>query len=219
MKKIIPLLLLLILTSCASYQAGEFAVHETGNHPNNVPIKAKVDSVYTNSPFVFVNFTFGNKNVDWVRVKSIKISQTPELSKANIVMGDDLSSWAESMKHKIAIDNHNRQVFIGSVTTALAAAAVVGASKGNVNLAYGSLGAMTAVTGIDEVSKVIAKANDAERSRMIPDDHLLAPFSIPPGLVTKRWILLQSKTGKFPSKIGFEVEYIDGKSANYSVII
>jgi len=220
MIKLITVVLTLVLIGCASQQPGEFAKVIEGDHPQNTPLTAYVDETYSTDKFMFINITFGNQNEQWTRVKAARIYFSDELDRTtSIIVGQDLMSWAEAMTHKVQVDQHNRNVWLGSAVAALAATSVVASSNGNNNLALGTLGAVSGIVTIDAINKTIKKAEAIQRASLVPDGHLYSgPFSIPPGLVTTRWVLLQIPSKGNVCKANFEVEYLDNKSAKYEVV-
>lgn len=219
MKNFVYLILLSLLFSCASYQPGKYADIVSGDHPADTPITAEVDKQLTTENYTFINFSFGNLGDDWRRVKSVRIDfNNKDLNKkASLIVGDDLQTWSSAIQHKLAIDRYNRDVFWGSIALVGATAAIASGRSGNSSgMAAGSL-AYTTSLGIMGANSFIDQISDLERASLFPATHLYQPFSIPAGLYSNRWVLLQIKKEDMPRIIYFNVEYLDGKKAYYQI--
>lgn len=210
---------LFFLSSCASYQKGEYARVLEGEHPKNLPISVEYDDTYSTRYFNFLTVTFGNYNPDWVRIKKVEVTSIPGLEDFRITAGPDLSFWGEAIKHKIAVDNHNRQLFVNTLVGVSAAAAYTGAQSGNDGLATGGLLALGATAGIEGFNSYMNKLDSLERAKILPPDHLYAPFSVPPGLHLKRWLLVETQQKQSFCEILFNVTYEDEKVVKYRVAI
>ena len=215
MKSLLLLFLSLTLISCASYQPGKFVMHDKGFHPKQTPITAKIDQTFTNYPFIMVDFSFGNESLEWKRIKKVEVLSVDGDKSAKIVVGKDLSAWAKSMSYKIQIDNHNKQMLIGSIAAVSAGVAAYGSASGQKGTALAGMGGLIAVGTIDSINKVFDKIDNLERSALVPEAHLYTPFSIPPKLVTKKWILIQRKDKSTVKRLDFKVIYESGKTGTY----
>ncbi len=204
------LALALVLLSCASHQPGTHADVVGGDHPPKVPITAYLDPELGSTHFSVVQVTFGNQNDDWVRVKEIVIT-LPETGKNYVVLGDDLLIWARSTKEKIAIEQHNSQMFLAGVMAA--GAIVASAAKGD--SAGLGLGTMVAAGGVLVGQDAVRQIRKLNRGGMVPEGHLLAPSAVPPGLVARRWLVLQTPPGQVLTQLSMKVRYLDGREADY----
>ena len=209
------------MMGCASYQPGSEVKISKGEHPRNVPISAYVDNDMSTDEFTVLQFVWGNKNKDWVRIKNVRLDlDNKELKKSiNILVGEDLRTWADSLSHKLKVDNFNRQMFMNSLALIGTATMVAGGAKGNQDMAVGGAALTSAVIGIDAINKVMDEINHIERAALIPYTHLYNPFSVPPGLYTKKWIVLEAYEDEIPEKLYFDVEYLDGRKVRYNVIL
>jgi len=212
------LIILIISSGCASYQSGNYADIVSGTHPSSTPITGNLDSALTTEHFALINFSFGNMTKEWLRVKKVRLDFRDENlnKKVNVVVGQDLVTWAEAINYKRAIDQWNKQIILGTI--ALAGNIVANIDK---NSPLGHVGATTDAfaSGMLAGNIIVDTINDLERAKLFPQTHLYQPFSVPAGLYTNRWILLQIKKEDIPSHVYFDVEYLDGKKAKYSIRI
>ena len=211
------LFFLSILTSCASYQTGNFAYRESGKHPAAFPITAEVDKALASDNFIVINFTFGNLSNSWKRVKKVrlKFKDKKENENIKITVGNDLTAWREGINHKVAIDKYNRDVLLGSL--AMAGAAIASTSNKSSNIKAGLI-LTSASISVGATNELIDKIDGLHRGAIVPQTHLYNPFSVPPKLYIKRWVVLEvPPTIKAPNKLWFTVDYEDGTSAEYSL--
>lgn len=60
--------------------------------------------------------------------------------------------------------------------------------------------------------------NKIEVAKVVPESHLLAPFSIPAGLFIRKWIVLYSpKESAYPRDVKIKLTFEDGKSFDYLI--
>lgn len=221
MNRLLLLIIVLVHFGCASYQAGNYAEIISGNHPSDVPITGKLDSTLTTKHYAVINFSFGNGSREWLRIKKVRLDfKNKELNKkVNIVFGQDIITWAEAIRHKVAIDQWNKEVIWGSIALAGAVTAAASGSSSDSNLLYAGAGTYTLASGVLVANGIIDKINDLERAKLFPKTHLYQPFSVPAGLFTNRWVLLQVDRDDIPSEIYFDVEYLNGEKVKYRVRI
>jgi hypothetical protein len=217
MKTILSLLFALTLSSCASYQSGNAVMHISGDHPENTPLTGYIDETYSSASYTLLQFQFGNETTEWKRIKNIKLDMlTPNGKKAQVVLGQDLNDWADAIAHKVAVDQHNRAVVLGSIAAAGAVLAVSG-PKTNSRQTKAGLALMSGTIAVQNIGDYVSRLDDLQRAQIIPRGHLYSPISIPAGLVVKRWIVLKIERGDIPNKIHFEVTYSDNKKAKYEL--
>lgn len=207
--------MILILTSCASYQPGKDAVVVTGNEPIKTSITGYIDQDFTTDHYVLLQFTFGNQTAEWTRIKSISLDlKTKEANNASVVLGQDLNDWSDAIQNKIAIDRHNSAVLLGSIA---AAGAVTMIASGNGNGVIAGAALYTGSVGVLAANDIADGISDLERAKMIPKGHLYSKASIPAGLVVKRWILLKIPYEKVPSKVYLDVDYEKNGKVRYEL--
>ena len=215
------LFFLILTTGCASYQPGKYAYIISGDHPLDTPITAKLDKTLTTDHYALIYFNFGNATDHWLRVKKIRLdfNQEEANKKINIVVGKDLSTWAESIKHKVAVDSWNRDILLGPLALIGTISLAASTNSSNPALLYAGVGSLAVFSGISIANDFIDMMDDLGRAKLFPKTHLYTPFSVPAGLYTKRWILLQVKKQSIPDEVFFNVEYLDGKKAKYKIKI
>jgi hypothetical protein len=221
MYKVLLMIVILFNAGCASYQSGKFASFIKGNHPPHTPITVEVDELLSDNNYTVINFNFGNKSDQWLRVKSVRLNykNVTEDKKINVVVGKDISTWYDAIKHKIAVDQWNESVAIGTLAVIGGVTSGIGAYKGNNSLT--NLGAATYVgaVGISGFNTYADGLDDVNRAKILPKSHLYTPFSVPLGLYAKKWILLQVKRKHMPRKLYFDVVYISGEKVEYAAQI
>jgi hypothetical protein len=219
MKILSILILSSLFFSCASYQEGNDAFIVKGEHPSDTPITGYIDKPYSTTYYTLLQFTFGNNSPDWKRIKSVNLDFDNNVlnKKIKVTLGDDLGYWADSIKHKLAVDNFNTQVVLGSIAAAGAATAISGANSGNSSTVNtGSLAYATsmAVAGVNDFS---SSKKSLSRAKLLPVGHLYKPFSIPAGLVTKRWLLLEVVNEEMPKIVYLDVVYNNDEKVRYKI--
>lgn len=208
-------LIMLFLTSCASYNPGEYAHVKKGKHPKNVPINAEYYRDYSNFPLHFVNVTFGNQSEDWRRVKSVKVTNVGGIAKSRIIVGPDLVYWSKGITRKLKIDSHNNRMILGAIMGAFAVGAGVSANNGNYDLGIGLAAGALATATVADINSIFERIDSLEIAKLVPPDHLYSPFSIPPNLYITKWVVFQTPGGELPKFIDFEVKYLSGETASY----
>ncbi len=169
----------LLSFGCASYQSGQYAEIISGEHPLNTPITGKLESALTTDHYAVVSFIFGNESSDWLRIKKVRLNfNDKELNESiNIIVGQDIATWSESIKYKVAIDQWNKEIIWGSI--ALAGAATAIASSSESALFYVGTGTYALSSGVLVVNEVLDKMEKLERGKLFPRTHLYKPFSVP----------------------------------------
>jgi len=209
---------LLLFTSCASYQPGKSASFKTGEKVNGLTITSHVSKDLSNDYFKYINFTFGNEGPDWIRVKQMKLLEPTEknVGPLNIVIGQDLATWSESLLYMRSIDRWNRQVLLGSIAAIGTTTAVVGMTERNYKITIAGADLAYGTYGIALINNAIDTKKLKEKTKMLPANHIYRPFSVPSEMYSKKWILIKSDSKVFPKVLNFEIEFMDGKKSIYS---
>jgi len=137
--------------------------------------------------------TFANQTEDFVRIAGVSLNfGAPLNEQVSIPIGDDISSWGDAIAIRSKIRN-NRQVAWGALMVGGGLLSGIGhLQHDRVEAASGQLAASTAL-GISEIQVALAADESARIASLVPSDHLLGgPFSVPPMLFAKKWILLKS---------------------------
>ncbi len=206
----------LLLTGCASYTPGDNARQIKSDSQELVSITSNVDSEMSFKDLVFVNFYFANKSANWARVKNIEILDIENHPDARIIVSGDLHAWGKAMEHKIAIDSYNRKILTGAIALAGAGVMIKGANSNSKGTTTTGLVITSGALVINDVQNLMKNVSDLERSSLVPEDHLYSPFTIPPHLVTNKWILFQTTNPNKLCTIDFKVTFIDGTSTVFN---
>lgn len=205
---------LAILLGCANVHTGKYAT-QVGEQGEKVEQKGKLTKLgliisgrerteLSSKYFGLLDFTFENCTQDWIRIKRIEISFGNDVVDENISItsGDDIIYWQRAIKHRNIIDDQNTRALFGAIAVLGMGFAIAGGSDELRMLgATSGLGAITSLS-VYEYNKNMAAITSSE---IFPASHILAEgFNIPPGLFTKKWILLNSRNHK---KLGI-IKYI-----------
>jgi len=130
--------------------------------------------------------TFQNPTNDWLRIDGVHLDFGSEARNQSIFVpwGEEILSWELATSQRIAIERAN-------TTTALSMLAMGGSIAAGLGRrsAVGVVGGMVA---LGSVTALWAKAlEESTTAATFPPAHLFAtPFSVPPGLFAKKWVLL-----------------------------
>lgn len=198
------MLLPLLLFGCASIQDAHVAtpVDEQGNLAKDartrsgLVISGEELSDYASSNFGLVEITIENRSSEWLRLSRIALYfGGPEQNAAvYLPTGSEISAWYSATLQRNDIRASNSASVLEALFLLGETAAVIGAVSGKpaVSAAGGAtaLGALT----ISAVDAQAERVSSVEHVEALPSTHLLAlPFSVPPGLFTKRWVLLNTR--------------------------
>lgn len=150
---------------------------------------AELSSVYTG----FVALNFENHGSHWIRVQSMRVSfgGSPKDRTVFVPMGEDLTSWQRAMLQLKDVHDFNTEMALGGVVAASAVAAHAAGRDTSAGKTAAIVGGIAAVAALG--SAIGEAAHSVAVPPMYPDTHLLAtPFAVPPGLFTKRWIVLST---------------------------
>jgi len=192
------LLLLVILTSCASIHDGHYAkeIGENGKvkkgkvTKSGIIVSGSEVTEMASNYFTQLDFTFENTTNKWIKVDKINISyENKKLDKLiKVPIGEKLSLWGKAAQQNKAIADHNFSMVMAGV---VGAAAVAGGFSQNIKTQKASLGLIGASSGALAYNDIKNKLNSLQLSKIVPESHLLkVPLYIPPGLHTKKWITI-----------------------------
>ena len=206
------LLLSFILSSCASIHQGEVA--KTTN--KYVVGSGRIMHDMSDEYHTFVNFTFENMTNKWMRVKKVEFSCDEKCMKnTKILLGKDLITWSEAASSKKALEDYNRSMLLGGLAIAGAAVAASSNSSGGQTAGLAAYGVGVGGLATQDINKSL---NKIEVAKVVPESHLLAPFSIPAGLFIRKWIVLYSpKESAYPRDVKIKLTFEDGKSFDYLI--
>lgn len=216
--KYLSIVMCLTFFSCASYQNGKKAV-QAGSEAKkeDIVVTAYQSREYSTPHFSYIQVEFGNNTQDWFDINKVLINYKGKDLK--IVLGPRLVDWGNAIKNKVAVDRHNREMIWGAVAGAAAVGAYSSASRGSYSSAKTYAVVMAGAAVASSVNELTQKISDIERTKVFPESHLYAPFSAPPGLVNKRWILIQHAPGVSVDNLSFDIYLKSGKKRTYNVKI
>jgi hypothetical protein len=170
--------------------AGRITPHE--HLRSGLLISARQVSDLSSRYFGAVEVTFENRSSEWVRIQQASLEfGSPERNAAVIITaGEDLQRWQEGTQRRNAIREANHATAAELLLFGAAVATVAG-GRSSVGAAGALVGAGTALAMT--AGEMGARASAAETVSLYPGSHLLSlPFSVPPGLAIKRWVVLNS---------------------------
>lgn len=178
---------------------------------NSINISGKLRRSYCTEYFGLVDFTFENATNNWVRLSELKVHfGNDDVGKnVNVPYGEELYTSFESIAMKAEIDRFNRELLLGSMGFI---GAIASQSRDRKLSRSGAMLGASAL-GVLSASRIIEMKHDIEQAGLFPKDHIYSgEVLIPPGLFTKRWILLNTKNdGNVPFISELYIEYVTDK--------
>lgn len=219
MKKVMYLLLVLFLVSCASVHPGKYGLVvkedgttvKNGKSPteNGLVISGDLDKSFSNEYYKFMVFTFENKTGKITTINSvIPIFDETNLNETiKITSGKELSTWYDAQIAEKKRKEKNRSSLLGAATvTGGLLSAFAGGTWQDIGIGVLAGGALSLT--VDELYK---DKKNIERGKVFPDSHLMSgEFQIPAGLYERKWILFNPTTEQYPTHIILEY-VVDGK--------
>jgi hypothetical protein len=130
--------------------------------------------------------TFENPTNDWVRIESVNLDFGSANRNQSIFVpwGEEIVSWELATAQRNAIRRINTDHALSLL--AMGGAIAAGAGRGS------AVGAVGGIVALGSVGALWARAIDQHTTAAtFPPAHLFAtPFSVPPGLFAKKWVLL-----------------------------
>jgi hypothetical protein len=201
----IPLILcLLVASGCVGIHTGRHA-EPVGDNASKLGLQISGGDVseLSSKYFKALEFTFENTREDWVYIESVTVDfGTSAVAKRVLIpAGAELGWWAQAAIQKRDIENYNRAQVLGAFSAFGASMALTSR-----HIATQKLG--LAITAAGLMSLDIAETNAHLRALqgagVYPERHLLrGPISVPPGLFTKHWLVVQMKDPKLLAKMPF----------------
>jgi hypothetical protein len=188
-------------TACASVHSGAYGVpvdaanRPTGERETAAGLKISADELtrWSSPQFGMIEVTFENNSTEWIELRDLAIALPPEMrSGTEILASHRIASFREAALRDQAIQQQNLAVALGILTLG---GIVVAETTDGVPQALGATAAVTGLGGL-VVASESAEADRAQHIQPFPASHLLSgPFSVGPGLHTKKWIVLQTNPG------------------------
>lgn len=209
---------LMFLSACATTHPGKMGEKISNNSDLDLTISGRVVDTYSDKAHQFIDFTFENKKTNWERVKSIEFQygEGKDLT-YNVIVGEDLVTWANAYASKKAIEDHNTGIALSSLMLA-GSAIVLSKPKSKSAKVAGGTALLTGAGGA-LVYAINEELRNVETSKMVPKTHIYSEFAVPAGLFVRKWVLVNVPGDSWPRFSYLTVNTIDGKTEKYKVPI
>jgi hypothetical protein len=212
----------LSLSACASITNSYVAtpldaqgqlVHSTRT-ASGLVISGEELTTYASENFGLVEVTLENQLSAWVRIERLTLDFGDSVrGGVSLTEEPDVSAWYRATVQRNDVRDANRASALGALVLVGAAVTVAGhatdepvaKAAGGLAMAAGPLALVA--KGVDEAIE------RAERGDVYPETHLLAvPFGVPPGLFSKRWVLINTQGRDTPCVRGMIIDYdVEGR--------
>lgn len=165
--------------------------------PSGLVISGGEIDAYASEQFGVVEVTFENRSTEWIRVEQIRLQFGRERdSVVHTPGGADLEAWYAATLQRNNIRNTNYATALGALFLIGESIAVAGALSEEREVKDAGTALALGSASVALIEGQIARTESAERVGSVPQNHLLAvPFAVPPGLFTKKWVLLHTQAG------------------------
>lgn len=158
-----------------------------GRTPSGLRVTGEEVGLHASRYFGLVELTFENPTTEWRNISDVHLDFGGEELDAYVryPQGQQLTAWYRANQRRNEIRQQNQ----GLALAALGASgrALSRTSDTRVGRVLGGAMAITALAGF------AARRWGEEPTPLYPDSHLLSgPFSVPPGLFVKRWVLINT---------------------------
>jgi hypothetical protein len=218
MKKLI-LLFSLFCFGCASEQHGQLS---TSLNPEGKELEISADPLadYSDDTNIYLDFSIVNHGSRWLKISQVSIDfPTVEHVVHNVIVGDDLKVWAESLDNKRRVSEHNNRLGSAAVMLGGLVVAILGARNGNSGLVTTGLATSTAGMAWETTRGTMNQRDRAQNAFMVPETYLLAPFTVPSQGLIRRWILVNVPERQIAKKAILTLTTIEGEKLRYEIPI
>lgn len=165
---------------------------------------------YASDYFGLVEITFENATAQWAHVSPLSLDFGDSARNAAVLVpsGADLEAWYLSTLQRNDIRDTDQGAALGALFAVGQAVALAGALSGKREIAAagGVVAVGTATAALIDVQD--GRVQSAGGVHVLPQSHLLSiPFAVPPGLFTKKWILLQTRSLTSPCISSLLIDY------------
>ncbi len=209
---------LALLANCASKHPGRRAAPILGESQTleKIVVSAKRVSHLPTKSFELIEITIENTGDGWQRFSGGEVVLAASEKNLSVVVGEDLVTWQESYNEIVKLQDFNSQIATG--TLALAGAAVALSSKDRNTRALG-LATAAAATGAHATNEFLEDRTKVTSPDWVPETHLHKSFSVPGGLFTRRWILLNKPSGISIEDLVIRLHSLDSQSYAYKLTL
>jgi hypothetical protein len=210
---IVPAALTAVFSGCATIASGAYGhpLDSTGHASagnqtdSGLLISGQEIDALSSADFGVLQVTIENNTNQWVRLSRISLDfGSPVRNEAvAIPLGPDLDSWTRAAQQRAVIQAENTAAVLALAGLAFD---IAGAARHH-------SAARAAGQGLTVASLAAEQQGQSAAGQVAyPDDHLFTlPFNVPPGLFTRRWIVLNSP----PTR---EVGCLDWVVLDYDVV-
>lgn len=194
---------LLLGSACETIQSGNLAIPldargkalTTESTVTGIVVSGQELPNLSSPLFGALEITFENRSSHWAHLHSIQLRFGPEALDRAVFLptGYDLSAWSQAALRRDAIRRNNTELALAFIS---AAALMAGHERSR------TIGAASGLVAITSLSALALTATDdlggcSPGGASVPADHLLSgPISVPPGLFSKRWVVLHTPDQK-----------------------
>jgi hypothetical protein len=166
-------------------QAGDAAV-------SGLRLSSRIVSELTSEHLGFIEITFENQSDRWIWIDRANIRANDASANQNVVipLGEELVSWQRAAVERAQIRNLDNAPVLALISDKGAAMHVLPKESSVDAAASGVTSIALSALLKDSQARPTFRADVA---KTVPATHLLSlPFSIPPGLFARRWIVLDT---------------------------
>lgn len=180
-----------------------------------MPISSYIDNHFDSEQFRVVWIQFKNESDKWVRVESAKLLRLNDHAVTAIPLGTDLKAWRESfIKNEAVQTYHEDLAFFAALSVGILG--IVSADRAVVGVSDGIL----ASAGVSTAAwKIETEKNLALGGKLKIEKHLYKSFSIPPGMLVRRWMLVQVPKEVKLHDMAFTMNYENFGIVKYEAVL
>ena len=209
----------LFFAACASTHPGKMGKIVGGRIDTAMKVSAERQSYYSDDHYTFVVFTVENNSEDMLRIKAADIIFNPRDKTANVLIGNDLVSWATAEEEELKKTERNRKLAQGALMVAGLITGSVGSATNNTAVTV--IGGSAALAGgawslTDAINRGVRNAKNPSR---VPDQHIYAPFSVPIEKFVRKWAVIQHSKNAGPETIRLRLTLANGSEGIYAIEI
>ena len=212
MKLLIPAILL-IITSCAHIHPGDLGQELNDKYKDELLVSAEIISDFSDPTMSFVSITLENKSDKWIRIKNAEFNCGVDCNdKVNVIVGDDLITWAKVKNEQIAMNDENASIVRSGISAAGLVVAILGTNSGTV-----ATGAAVATVGLgaESISELSKNKTQLETAKWVPEKHIYSPTIIPSSLFTRKWLLISHPKNYKIKAFSLKMTTIDDENLTY----
>jgi hypothetical protein len=210
----------LLLSACASKKLSRSAELVSTSSNAALEVSAEVVNEYTDAYNVVMQINFESKDGQWIRVDKAELDLTNNEGIAqNIIIGKDLNAWLQAKADEKKIREVNEDIASLGLVSAGAVLLGIGAGKGDAS--FTTAGAVaTAGGGSVLLKKEYRRAMEqAQQAQWVPDTHLYSPFTIPSMSLVKRWVLINTPSGRVNRNAVLKIKTVEGDTFVYNIVL